>query len=214
MKAQTIGQKLVSDKDFQMQMIAQNDYRIKNGHCYHFGIYSFNYMKWKSLDASEYRIWCNSTQNNEKDADPNIGTSDMQSKRFLTGYIKNTNLLMLVVEDEDMWTRCGNIEDIINEFRQDSTKKNESLHSGNNKNNNSEKSKSGDNNNDASPAEVKKANFKINRYRQKTSFCYRVDANESHIFTCTSSKAIKKTFNSLLFFNSFVLSLLVVVLLL
>lgn len=75
--------------------INQNEWRIRNSHCFYFGIYSFNITKWKSIDASEKRIWCNST---------NI------RRHYLAGYLKHSNLLMLAVEDENEVSKCGSIE--------------------------------------------------------------------------------------------------------
>lgn len=48
---------------FKLQMeTSQVEFRIKNSHCSYFGIYSFNLTKWRSLEPSEIRTWCNSTK--------------------------------------------------------------------------------------------------------------------------------------------------------
>lgn len=59
-----------------------NDWRIQNSHCFYFGIYSFNITKWKSLDSSEYRIWCNST------AGAHLG-KEPQPRHYLAGKFLN-----------------------------------------------------------------------------------------------------------------------------
>ncbi len=77
-------------------------WRGDNSHCFYFGIYSFNITKWKELDASEYRIWCNST----------AGAG--AQRKYLAGYVKHSNLLMLIVEDEFELYHCGNMSAYIN----------------------------------------------------------------------------------------------------
>ena len=76
-----------------VQEINQNEWRIRNSHCFHFGIYSFNITKWKERDASELKVWCNSTE----------------TRHYLAGYLQHSNLLMLIVEDEHEINKCGNI---------------------------------------------------------------------------------------------------------
>ncbi len=75
--------------------INQNEWRIRNSHCFYFGIYSFNITKWKSIDPIEKRVWCNSSNN---------------KRHFLAGYLKHSNLLMLAVEDENEVSKCGSID--------------------------------------------------------------------------------------------------------
>ena len=87
--------------------IFNNEWRIKNSHCYYFGIYSFNISKWKELDSSEYKTWCNSTSGAHLGLGPH-------PRRYLAGYVKHSNLLMLVVEDEFELIHCGNMSQIIN----------------------------------------------------------------------------------------------------
>lgn len=86
--------------------IYNNDFRIQNSHCYYFGIYSFNITKWKDLDSSEYRVWCNSTSGQHLGKEP-------QPRRYLAGYVKHSNLLMLVVEDEFELIHCSNMSTVI-----------------------------------------------------------------------------------------------------
>jgi hypothetical protein len=76
-----------------------NEWRSKNSHCYYFGVYSFNLTRWKSLDSSELRIWCNS--------------SNSIQRRYLAGYVKHSNLIILIVEDEYELIHCGNMSTLI-----------------------------------------------------------------------------------------------------
>lgn len=87
--------------------IFNNEWRSKNSHCDYFGVYSFNLTKWKSLDASEMRVWCNSTNSHPK--------------KFLAGYVKHSNLIMLVVEDEYELIYCGNMSQLIAQYTQNNT---------------------------------------------------------------------------------------------
>ena len=41
--------------------INQNEWRIRNSHCFYFGIYSFNITKWQNMDSDKVRTWCNKT---------------------------------------------------------------------------------------------------------------------------------------------------------
>jgi hypothetical protein len=70
----------------------QLEWRIKNSHCFYFGIYSFNVYNWRAKEPSEIKTWCNGT------------------RRYLAGYLTHSNLLMVSVEDEAELTRCGSIE--------------------------------------------------------------------------------------------------------
>ncbi len=58
--------------------IFNNDWRIQNSHCYYFGIYSFNITKWRDLDASEFKVWCNSTTGQHLGKEPT-------PRRYLAG---------------------------------------------------------------------------------------------------------------------------------
>lgn len=149
--------------------IDQNEFRIKNGHCHYFGIYSFNYTKWKSLNASEFRTWCNSTPSED------TKQSFIQPRRFLAGHIKYSNLIMLIVEDEPEFSRCGSIDVITKQYRVPA-----SLKSSASPNNVNEQSKS---------SVIRKAHYQINRFRQKPLTCFNIKPNESLIFQCSSSKA-------------------------
>jgi hypothetical protein len=85
--------------------IFNNEWRAKNSHCSYFGVYSFNLTRWKELDSSELRVWCNNTFNQTQ-------------RKFLTGYVRHSNLLMLIVEDEYELIHCGNITNLINIYTQ------------------------------------------------------------------------------------------------
>ncbi len=39
--------------------INQNEWRIRNSHCFYFGIYSFNITRWQTMDSNELKTWCN-----------------------------------------------------------------------------------------------------------------------------------------------------------
>ena len=77
-----------------------NEWRAKNSHCYYFGVYSFNFTRWKTMDASEMRTWCNHSTSGAR-------------RRYLSGYVLHSNLIMLVVEDEYELIHCGNLSALI-----------------------------------------------------------------------------------------------------
>lgn len=79
-----------------------HEWRAKNSHCFYFGIYSFNLTRWKTLDASHLRTWCNSTAHGQPG-----------ERRYLIGYVRHSNLIMLVVEDEFELYHCGNMSQFI-----------------------------------------------------------------------------------------------------
>ncbi len=81
--------------------IFNSKWRSDNGHCFYFGIYSFNLTRWKELDASEFKIWCNST------------AGSGAQRKYLAGYVKHSNLIMLIVEDEFELYHCGNMSTYI-----------------------------------------------------------------------------------------------------
>lgn len=41
--------------------INQNEWKIRNSHCFYFGIYSFNLTRWQTMDSDELKTWCNKT---------------------------------------------------------------------------------------------------------------------------------------------------------
>ncbi|CAF0767753.1 unnamed protein product [Brachionus calyciflorus] len=75
--------------------INQVEWRIQNSHCYYFGIYSFNIRKWRSMDPSELKTWCNTTDGH---------------RHYLAGYLKQSNLILLAVEEETQVSKCGSID--------------------------------------------------------------------------------------------------------
>lgn len=76
--------------------INQIEWRIRNSHCFYFGIYSFNITKWRTIDPSELKTWCNAT----------VG----HHKHYMAGYLKQSNLIMVVVEDESQVSKCGSVD--------------------------------------------------------------------------------------------------------
>jgi len=125
-------------------------WKFQNSHCSYFGIYSFNLTKWNNLNSSSLNIWCSSDDN-------------LIKRQYLAGYLQHSNLLMLVVENQKDFIKCGKIEMLIK--------------------NRSKKSFYDHN--------EKKNNYSINRYRSKVydeeNKCYDCFANESEIFKCVNS---------------------------
>ena len=157
--------------------INQNEWRIRNSHCFYFGIYSFNMSKWEELDSNRLNTWCNKTDGSE-------------SKKYLVGYLKHTNLLMLVVEDEKEVSQCGMIEEKL----KDRPKNWESRVF-------PEKeliktilpTKSTNNSNET---EIRTPDYSINRYRadplsygNRKDYCHNYFTNESAIFECSENTA-------------------------
>lgn len=85
-----------------------HEWRSKNSHCFYFGIYSFNLTKWKSLDSSKLRTWCNST-----------ASSNPGERHYLAGYIRHSNMIMLIVDDEFELFHCGNMSEFMQTQRGD-----------------------------------------------------------------------------------------------
>ena len=125
----------------------QIEWRIKNSHCFYFGIYSFNIYKWKDHKPNEIKYWCNGT------------------RRYLAGYLKHSNLLMLVVDEEQEVTKCGSIETLA---KQRPASWNSRLVKNTTKRNLSRK------------------DYSINRYRKNPEYCHNYYQNESAIFFCKS----------------------------
>ncbi len=134
----------------------ENEWRFKNSHCSLFGVYSFNFKNWIDLNPSNLKTWCNSTKNAVK-------------RQYLAGYLKHSNLLILLVENQKDLLKCDSIESLVKKrkIKHGIPAFNETTHFKN------------------------KSNFSINRYRSKTihekNTCYDYFANESEIFQCVNS---------------------------
>jgi len=50
-----------TDSAANLPKINQNEWRIRNSHCFYFGIYSFNITRWQTMDSNELKTWCNKT---------------------------------------------------------------------------------------------------------------------------------------------------------
>ena len=55
------GNEALTNVNLMLPKINQNEWRIRNSHCFYFGIYSFNLTRWQSMDANEMKNWCNKT---------------------------------------------------------------------------------------------------------------------------------------------------------
>jgi hypothetical protein len=184
------------------------EWRHKNSHCYYFGIYSFNLTKWNSLDPSEVRIWCNST-----------ASVSPLPRKFLTGFIKQSNLIMLVVDDEYELIHCGNMSQLIEHYYPKKTThlkhttneaSIEEIHafeetfiptndaiipfSFNETNSSSE----------YIPIE-KTDNYFINRYRKKPDLCYNFFEKEKEYLPCNSFAFVQKAHELYFYLFSFAL---------
>lgn len=160
------------------------EWRHKNSHCYYFGVYSFNLTKWNSLDPSEVRIWCNST-----------APVSPLPRKFLTGFIKHSNLIMLVVDDEFELIHCGNMSQLIELYYPKKTPSvsstdeippfQETLVS-----NNDEiiPFLFNETNSSSDYASIEKADneYLINRYRKKPDLCYNFYEKEKEFLPCKS----------------------------
>jgi hypothetical protein len=183
-----------------------NEWRSKNSHCYNFGVYSFNFTKWKTLDSSELRVWCNSTNNVQR--------------RYLAGYVKHSNLIILIVEDEFELIHCGNMSNLIDTLygvNKNQTFQNENFSSNSSNNfsnqndssldisknqnfandyplNNFQQSQflANDTNNTNSSISNNnfKNNFLINRYRKKPDQCFNYFENEKEYLPCLNSASL------------------------
>lgn len=136
-----------------------NEWRGKNSHCYNFGVYSFNLTKWNNLDASELRVWCNSTNNTQR--------------KFLVGPVKHSNLIMLVVEEEFELIHCGNLSQLIQQYKPPfvANLTNDTL---------------AEPEEDFSHSNVTtlREQFSINRYRNKPQQCHSYFENEKEFLPC------------------------------
>jgi hypothetical protein len=146
------------------------EWRIRNNHCFYFGVYSFNINKWKQTDSSEVKVWCNSTK---------------IQKHYLAGYLKHSNLLLLVVEEDNDNTlfECGNMKDLVKQRPASWNSRIKTSSSTINTN------KSNDTN--TSNSTINK--YKINRYRKNPESCHNYFPNESSIFFCKSSSSSIRT---------------------
>ena len=156
--------------------------------------------RWKSLDSSELRVWCNSSNNVQR--------------RYLSGYVKHSNLIILVVEDEYELIHCGSMSSLIenlygsnkfnikNEINSSNSSneyilyQNENVYNSSvdyqpilNENQANRSSSSLSNNTNAKFVNQKnfKNDFSINRYRKKPDQCFNYFENEKEYLPCLSS---------------------------
>jgi hypothetical protein len=135
----------------------QLEWRIKNSHCFYFGIYSFNVYAWRDWQANEVGSWCEGT------------------RRYMAGHVRHSNLLMLAVEDELELTRCGSIEVVAKRRPAGWTSR---LFKNSNENASSEISPDGRN--------LSRKDYSVNRYRRQPEYCHNYYQNESSVFFCKS----------------------------
>lgn len=81
----------------------ETEWKLKNSHCSFFGVYSFNISKWNSLNSTQLKIWCNSTEN-------------AVQRQYLVGYLQHSNLLMLVVENQKDFHKCTSIDELREQY--------------------------------------------------------------------------------------------------
>ena len=150
--------------------INQNEWRIRNSHCFYFGVYLFNFTMWKQLNESEIRPWCSYEEE--------YGGEKYERKRnYLAGYLKHSNLIMLVVEDEYFLSKCGSIETLMSKRPEswNSIKKPKTL-------------TTQDNSSLYFVETIKiRKDYSINRYRKNPEYCHNYFPNESQIFFCKSA---------------------------
>ena len=91
-------------------------------------------------------------------------------RRYMAGYVKHSNLLMLVVDDEYEVSKCGSIDEIS---KNRPINWNARIFKANKANDGSS--------NYSSPPAI------INRYRKSPEKCYNYFPNESLIFKCSNS---------------------------
>lgn len=116
------------------------------------GVYTFNLTKWENSNSNELKVWCNNTIEREE-------------RNYLVGYLKQSNLLMIVLENESKKRECESIQSLIGK-RRDKVKK------------------SGSN-----PSSILTKNLP-NRYRSHDSkACYSYFPNESFIFRCNHARS-------------------------
>lgn len=163
--------------------INQNEVKIRNSHCFYFGIYSFNLTRWQTMDSNELKVWCNKTDGSE-------------SKKYLAGYLKHSNLVMLVVEDETQFSQCGNIEEMAKNrpASMESRLHKQKPESEQTKTPKTTKQIVELNTNDSNSSDNGRPDHSINRYRNdplsygnRQNYCHNYFANESMIFKCGNS---------------------------
>lgn len=137
----------------------QVEWRIKNSHCFYFGIYSFNVHRWLNRDPTEIRKWCNET------------------RHYMAGYIRNSNLLMVAVDEENEVTRCGSIEVLAKQRPPSWSSRLQS--NGTQQSQQPQQPRSRSN-------KTQRRNYSVNRYRKAPEFCHNYYANESRVFFCKS----------------------------
>ena len=124
----------------------------------------FNFTKWNQLDESQIRSWC--SYSDEIDG--------KRERNYLAGYLKHSNLIMLVVEDEYFLSKCDNIDkqiimrppswNSITKPKVLTVKDNNSLYI-------------------VETTKIRK-DYSINRYRKNPEYCNNYFPNESQIFFC------------------------------
>ena len=182
-----------------------HEWRSKNSHCFYFGVYSFNLTRWKTLDARELHTWCNSS------AHGNPG-----ERHYLVGYMRFSNLIMLIVEDEFELYHCGNMSQlmktrldkpIVNKSNETSLTAHTNLNSNSNSNTTDEFVTLYDDDDDddwlndsnrsnfslfqPTPISNLSLDFTINRYRKKPDVCYNIFPNEKDYLPCHSQTATR-----------------------
>jgi hypothetical protein len=158
---------LVGANRYQMQKIESINEGIinKNSNCYYFGIYLLNITKAKSLNASEFRVWCN-------------------NMRYLVGYVKHSNLVMVIAETEPDLSKCLSLVNVESEVLDES---------GNTIMN--ETSLVDANNTEINATDLvidQKLLYSLNRYRKKPQHCYNKYPNESSLLPCSLATNIFK----------------------
>lgn len=164
-------------------------------------------MKFRSLDPGELNTWCNSSQaklaydqhrsnwisssslSQSQAADRydkmyQAGSQKLKPghyRNYLVGYLKGSNLLMLVVENELQVERCGRIETLIQNRPAMWSKRSSKPQPSSNTSSSSSSSKALTQSN-----RVMRKDYTINRYRKNPEYCHNYYANESNIFFCNS----------------------------
>ena len=117
-----------------------------------------NITKAKSLNASEFRVWCN-------------------TMRYLVGYVKHSNLVMVIAETEPDLSKCSSLvtaeSAVVDET--DNTLMNET-------------SLVDANNTEINATDLlidQKLLYSLNRYRKKPQHCYNKYPNESSLLPCS-----------------------------
>lgn len=112
------------------------------------GIYTFNITKWLNTDSTIVKTWCNNTQQEEE-------------RNYIVGHLENSNLLMVIVENENRPSQCSDKVEALIQRKRTRHRTHENLVS------------------------LRDVPFYPNRYRAKTGHCYNYYPNESAIFKCS-----------------------------